>query len=240
MTAGSAMVERETTLVLEDARVAGVDAVVHQPSHRRRPAVLLTHGAGGNLHDEGVTAMARALADAGHLVVRANLPYRQASPRGGPPRAERSVPDLAGVLASARVLAPRTPWVIGGKSYGGRVATMLAAEDGDVVGVIALGYPLHPPGKPEQLRVGHFDRLAVPLLIVQGGNDPFGRPDELTGHVDRLAAGATIVVVAGGDHSLRVSRTASPVGVTHTPTESVSSVAEQIIDWTNALGARGA
>lgn len=104
---------------------------------------------------------------------------------------------------------------IGGKSMGGRMATHLAAEDdaiaGRLSGVVVLGYPLHPPGKPEQLRIEHLPRIRVPVLIVQGERDPFGSPEELRPHFARLGTLATIHAIAGGDHSLAVrGRTEKP------------------------------
>jgi len=104
---------------------------------------------------------------------------------------------------------------IGGKSMGGRMATHLAAADDATAacpersrealsGVVVLGYPLHPPGKPEQLRIEHLPRITVPMLIIQGERDPFGSPDELRPHFASLGDRATIHPVTGGDHSLVV------------------------------------
>jgi predicted alpha/beta-hydrolase family hydrolase len=106
--------------------------------------------------------------------------------------------------------APRL--FIGGKSMGGRIATHLGADGVDrLVGIIALGYPLHPPAKPEQLRVAHLPRIAVPLLIVQGERDTFGTPHELQPVIEAMSAPVTVHVVAGGDHSLAVRRGGPPI-----------------------------
>lgn len=225
------MASTARSLELVNATVPEVAAVVHAPSRRRGPAVLLTHGAGGNLEDEGLVALAAAIASAGHLAVRANLPYRQRRAKGPPPRAERSVGDLAAMLAAARALAPRTGWVVGGKSYGGRVATLLAARGAGVAGLLCYSYPLHPPGKPDRLRVAHFDDITVPLLFLQGGNDPFGGPDELAPYAATLPAGSRVVAVGGADHSLRVPRTRSPDGRTHPPAEVVAGLADEVAAW---------
>jgi predicted alpha/beta-hydrolase family hydrolase len=95
---------------------------------------------------------------------------------------------------------------IGGKSMGGRMATHLAAASDATAaalsGLVLLGYPLHPPGKPEQLRVEHLERIKVPMLIIQGERDPFGSPDELRPHFASLGDRVTIHAVSGGDHSL--------------------------------------
>lgn len=229
------MVATARSLELVDASEPTVDAVVHEPSRRRGPAVLLTHGAGGNLDDAGLVALAEVVAAAGHLAVRANLPYRQRRATGPPPRAERSVGDLAAMLAAARRLAPRTGWVVGGKSYGGRVATLLAAQGADVAGVLCHSYPLHPPGRPDRLRVAHFGDITAPLLFLQGGNDPFGGPTELAPYAATLPAGTRVVAVAGGDHSLRVPRTGSDDGRTHSPADVVAALAEEVAAWLDHL-----
>ena len=163
--------------------------------------VALTHGAGGNLDDPGLVALARVVADAGHTAVRFTMPYRQRRPKGPPPRAARGLAEFAAVVAGLAATEPAASgWVIGGKSYGGRLATMCAAgvegTDGVVarealptpVGVLCYSYPLHAPGKPDRVRVDHWDAVDVPVLFLQGTNDPFGAPEELAPHLARLGA----------------------------------------------------
>lgn len=95
---------------------------------------------------------------------------------------------------------------IGGKSMGGRIATHLAAKgDPDLNGIVVLGYPLHPPGKPEQPRSAHLPAITLPVLIVQGERDPFGTPAELAPVIESMRAPVTLHVVTGGDHSLTVT-----------------------------------
>lgn len=201
-------------LEVDDPLVDHVDAAVHTPTRPTGPALLLAPGAGGSLDTAGLVALADAVAAEGTVVVRANLPYRQAG-RARPPRAEASVDGYAAVLSAARrEVAPRRAWVAGGKSYGGRVASLLAARgDADVVGLVLYGYPLHPPGRPERLRVDHWRDVSVPCLFLQGDRDTFCDPALLDAHLGRLARPATVHVVPGGDHSLRVTRAASPDGV---------------------------
>jgi predicted alpha/beta-hydrolase family hydrolase len=128
---------------------------------------------------------------------------------------KRRIPDKAPVLearfreviAAVRDGEPKPRRLfIGGKSMGGRMATHLAAQGdpGDLAGVIALGYPLHPPGKPDQPRVAHLPSISTPVLIVQGENDVFGTPSELEPVIATMKAPVTLHVIPGGDHSLKV------------------------------------
>src|SRR5262249_1498542 len=106
---------------------------------------------------------------------------------------------------AARACAPAArPLFIGGKSMGGRIATHVAASGGigDVAGIVLLGYPLHPPGRADQLRVAHLGNVRIPMLFIQGERDVFGTPAELEPHMQGLAQGTRLYVVAGGDHSL--------------------------------------
>jgi predicted alpha/beta-hydrolase family hydrolase len=215
--------------------VEEVSAVVHRPTRAGAPALLLVHGAGGDLDDPGVVALADAVAEAGHLVVRANLPYREAGSKRRPPRADRSVPGLVALAASARELAPHTPWVVGGKSYGGRVATMAVAEGLDAAGVVLYSYPLHPPGKPDRLRVEHWPSVAVPCLFLQGTRDRFGSPELLDANLRKLPRRATVEIVAGGDHSLRVTGKAADDGVPRAPAVVLGGLGRSVAAWMQQL-----
>ena len=177
--------------------------------------LVLAHGAGAGQQHPFMTAMASLLAARGIDVVTFDFDYM---------RERRKVPDKAPVLeacfgrvvdwATAQPEFSRHRLFIGGKSMGGRMATHLAAagfvaRGGDgpsVAGVVALGYPLHPPGKPLQLRTAHLPAIRTPLLIVQGSRDTFGTPDELQPVIEGMTAPVTLHVVAGGDHSLTVAR----------------------------------
>jgi predicted alpha/beta-hydrolase family hydrolase len=168
---------------------------------------------------------ATALASRGVDVVTFNFPYIDAT---------RRVPDRAPILeACFRAVVANsftTPRLaghalfIGGKSMGGRIATHLAAQGLDGLrGVVALGYPLHPPGKPDQLRVAHLPHIAVPVLMVQGERDAFGSPREVEPHVAAVPGGATIHAVKGGDHSLHVKGVKSE--------QMRDDLAGVIVDW---------
>jgi predicted alpha/beta-hydrolase family hydrolase len=183
----------------------------HYPADSRN-LLVLAHGAGAGERHPFMTAMGRGLAERGIDVVTFEFPYM---------REKRRVPDKAPVLEAAfrdavaealdrRGGSPQqTHLFIGGKSMGGRMATHLAAQGLEALrGVVALGYPLHPPGKPEQLRVAHLPSIRVPVLIVQGERDAFGTPAELRPVVDTIPSAVTLHVVAGGDHSLAVPKSA--------------------------------
>jgi uncharacterized protein len=205
-------------------------------SHPR--GALLVPGAGGTLDDDGLATLAQLFADRGYVTVRANLPYREAGRR--PPRAERNVASLERVLDAARVAAPPThgDWVLGGKSYGGRVAS-LAVADGRLAaaGLVFYGYPLHPPGRPDRLRVEHWPRIEVPCLFLQGERDPFCDLALLEAHLPELAGPVTLHVVAGGDHSLRVTRAASPAGVPAAPKLTIAGLRPVVAAWLETVAA---
>ncbi len=147
--------------------------------------VLLAHGAGAPMDSAAMTAAARALAAEGLRVARFEFGYmagRRQGVRKPPPRAEMVMPEYRAAVAE---LAAPGRLVIGGKSMGGRVASMVADElhgAGSVAGLLCLGYPFHPPGRPEQLRTKHLQALATPALIVQGTRDVFGSREEVAGY----------------------------------------------------------
>lgn len=207
-----------------------VSAVVHRPSRPHRPAFLLTHGATGNLDGAGLTALCDSIAAQGHLVVRANLPFREAGQRT-PPRADRSVAGFVALATSVRELAPRTPWVLGGKSYGGRVASLAVAAGLPAVGMLFYGYPLHPPGKPDKLRVDHWPDVPVPCLFLQGDRDSFSEDDLLEENLRRFPRRARVHVVPGGDHSLKVAGKHAPDGVVRSAADVTGTLGPLVERW---------
>ena len=145
-------------------------------------SVLLAHGAGAPMDTPFMNAFAKALAEHGLRTLRFEFAYmasrRTGEGRKPPPKAERVMPEFLEAIAS--VPADR-PLFIGGKSMGGRVASMIAQELFDarkIAGLFCLGYPFHPPGSPEKLRTAHLQALTVPTLICQGTRDPFGTRDD--------------------------------------------------------------
>lgn len=166
--------------------------------------VLLAHGAGASMDSPAMSGAAEALAAAGLRVARFEFGYMSARRSGGrrpPPRAETLMPEYRAAVAA---LAAPGRLIIGGKSMGGRVASMVADElhaDATVSGLLCLGYPFHPPGRPEQPRTAHLAELATPALICQGTRDPFGTPQDVAGYA--LSERIEILWLEDGDHDLK-------------------------------------
>jgi uncharacterized protein len=165
------------------------------------PILALAHGAGGNMRTSFLDGFAAGVAATGVACLRFNFAYAEVGKRS--PDRE---PALRAVWMAAFERAGQIggPVWAGGKSLGGRIASMMTA-DGEIEprGLILVGYPLHPPGKTERLRDAHLDGVRVPMLFLQGTADPFATWDLLAGVVDRLD-GAVLHAVEGGDHSFRV------------------------------------
>ncbi len=163
--------------------------------------VILAHGAGAAMDSEFMEQMAAQLAATEIRVVRFEFPYMAERRRTG----KKKPPNAPNMLMScwrqvvAAVGRPEQ-LVIGGKSMGGRIASMVADELG-VRGLVCLGYPFHPPGNPEKLRAAHLENLKTPTLIVQGERDSFGKPDEVEGY--KLSAKIRLAWMPDGDHSLK-------------------------------------
>jgi uncharacterized protein len=179
------------------------DLAYQGPERGADRAVLLAHGAGADMRAATLTTVADALADAKVPSLRFNFPYRAAG-RRGPDRApvlEAAVREAVAELARRTKLPPER-LVLGGRSMGGRICSMVAAETG-ALGLVLLGYPLHPPGKATQLRVEHFARLRMPTLFVSGTRDAFGTPTELRRHAKKLKGPVSFHWVETGDHGFK-------------------------------------
>ncbi|MGQ0679066.1 MAG: alpha/beta hydrolase family protein [Actinomycetota bacterium] len=211
-----------------------VRALVHRPDAPEPPFFLLTHGAGGDLNTAGLVALAEGLSHSRHLVVRVDLPYRAAG-RATPPLAEKSVPGFVETFQKLRTLLdPEASWVVGGRSYGGRVASMAVAAGLPVAGLLLYSYPLHRPGNPAQLRVAHFPSIKVPTLFLEGTHDPFCDLDLLKAQLPALGAPATLHVVEGADHSLKVARLNSPDGKARSEMHVATRLAPVVLEWAQA------
>lgn len=232
----------ELRLVLADGTdVAAALHVPAEPADATAPAVVLLPGARGDHTALHLCAVSELLARAGHPVVRAALSPR---PPGaavvGP--AERSIGRARDVLTAARGLVENgheRPWVLGGASYGGRVASLAIAQQGGaalgIVGLLLIAYPLHPPGRPERLRVAHWPAIDVPVLMLSGGADPFSTEQLLARYLDTFAGRVTRLVVPGGRHDLSVSARSAPDRVRRTPGDAIAAHAAELRGWVAAL-----
>lgn len=178
-----------------------MDLLVAEPSNPIATLVL-AHGAGGAMDSAWMNDVAALLAERDIRVVRFEFAYmagRRRGLRSGPPRAETLIGEYRAVVDE---LGPqRHPLLIGGKSMGGRVASMLADEEyaaGRIAGLVCLGYPFHPPGQPDKLRTAHLEQLRTPTLICQGTRDQFGTADEVAGY--RLSPSITVHWLEDGEH----------------------------------------
>jgi len=164
--------------------------------------VVLGHGAGSGMGSPFMAGIARGLVEQGLAVARFDFPYMHAGKKAPDP-----APALIETWRLARdAVAERIalPVVAGGKSLGGRIASMAVAEGMPAARLVFLGYPLHPPGRPDKLRREHLGQVAVPMLFLQGSRDAFAQPDLLAETIASLGGRATLVEVEGGDHSFRV------------------------------------
>jgi uncharacterized protein len=178
------------------------------PDRRAGITLILAPGAGAPQLSDFMRQYAAGLAARGIDVVTFNFAYQEAK-RRVPDRNERLETCYRRVVESVRETLGGNRLAIGGKSMGGRIATQLAAAGaGELLGLVLLGYPLHPPGKPAQQRAQHLAAIATPLLIVQGARDNFGTPEELRAVVPAIPASVTLHVVADADHSLKVPKKA--------------------------------
>lgn len=185
----------------KDAPVRGY---LHPSTHPDADCLILTHGAGANCGSPLLTELANAFCSEGWMVLRCDLPFRQFRPHGPPPRgsAERDQAGLrAAVAAMRRLTANRI--VLGGHSYGGRQASMLAAAEPRLVeALLLLSYPLHPPKKPAELRTKHFQSLQVPAMFVHGSRDGFGTSAEMQSALSLIPARTDLLPITGAGHEL--------------------------------------
>jgi predicted alpha/beta-hydrolase family hydrolase len=195
--------------------------------------ILLAHGAGAAMDSAAMTMASSALAKEGFRVARFEFGYmaarRSSETRKPPPKAELLKDEFRAAISE---LKTKTKLIIGGKSMGGRVASMIADEEraaGRVSGLFCLGYPFHPPGKPESLRTAHLEKLETPALICQGTRDIFGSKDEVSAHT--LSKSIKIRWLEDGDHDLKPRKAVS--GFSHA--DHMKSMAEAVADWSKCL-----
>jgi uncharacterized protein len=181
-----------------------VRGYLHIPEVASGDGLVLSHGAGSNCNSPLLVAVAGALAERGLTVVRCDLPYRQLKPHG-PPIPGSAVRDREGLRAAATYLRDHAPGsiLIGGHSYGGRQASMIAAEDPSVAdGLLLLSYPLHPPRRQDQPRTAHFPKLRTRSLFIHGTRDAFGTAEELREALGLIPAETRLIELGGAGHEL--------------------------------------
>ena len=195
-------------------------------------AIMLAHGAGAAMDSASMNAITAALAGVGFRVARFEFGYMAARREGlrkPPPKAELLKDEFRDAIAQLKDVRPL---IIGGKSMGGRVASMVAdefSESSDVVGLLCLGYPFHPPAKPQQLRTVHLVTLTTPTLICQGTRDPFGVREEVEGY--DLSPAIELLWLEDGDHDLKPRKKIS--GYSHS--DHLNAMAERARDWGRSL-----
>jgi predicted alpha/beta-hydrolase family hydrolase len=186
----------------------GVRGFLHPPDGASADGLVLTHGAGADCMAPLLVAVAEVFARAGLTVLRCDLPFRQRRASGPPGRgdAEADRAGLRAACAALRALVPARVF-LGGHSYGGRQASLLAADEpGIAAALLLLSYPLHPPKKPTELRTAHFPRLETRAFFLHGTADPFGTIGELEAAIALIPAPTRLVTVEGAGHDLRRGR----------------------------------
>lgn len=182
-----------------------------RPAGKPHATLLFAHGAGAPMDSDFMTAMSTALVVHGIAVARFEFPYMARRRAGGGKRPPDRQPVLLAAFHDAlRAMPDSARCFIGGKSMGGRMASLLAAEGANVPGVVCFGYPFHPPGKLATTRTAHLPGLPVPMLVCQGVRDPFGTQEQVAGYL--LGQNVSLHWVPDGDHDLK-PRKAS--GLTH-------------------------
>jgi uncharacterized protein len=178
-------------------------SLITYPASSARAALVLAHGAGAGQKSPFMVRFARGMAERGISAATFDFPY-MAEGRKAPDRAPALEASWRGAVEAARAGLGGVPLYIGGKSMGGRIASHIASQGCDgIAGLVFLGYPLHPPGKPEQRRDAHLPAITAPMLFVQGSRDPFGTSAEIAAILPSLQK-STLHDVSGGDHSFKV------------------------------------
>lgn len=194
--------------------------------------ILLAHGAGAPMDSDAMNAIARALVARDFRVARFEFEYmaaRRMGRRKPPPKAALLIGEYEEAAAS---LAHSKRLIVGGKSMGGRVASMVAAnlhKAGMATGLLCLGYPFHPPGKPDSLRTAHLADLGVPTLIVQGSRDPLGNRDEVAGY--RLSPSIEVMWLEDGDHDFRPRKSVTGLSAA----DHINSLSRAVREWSDSL-----
>ena len=218
----------------------GIRGFLHVPESPNGQGLVLTHGAGGNSQAPLLRALAEVFTHAGFAVLRCDLPFRQTR-SFGPPGPADGAHDRAGLKNAVTAIRKLMDFpgakgefgtvFLGGHSYGGRQASMLCAEEPDLVsGLLLLSYPLHPPRRPEQQRTQHLPDLRTPALFVHGTRDPFGSIEELERAVKMIPGRTRLLAVEGAGHDLGFKGKAKKEGL---PEQIRSEFGEFVRDLSN-------
>jgi predicted alpha/beta-hydrolase family hydrolase len=190
--------------------------------------LAVAHGAGAAMDHPFMVGFAGRMAELGVTTVRFNFVYTQRGRKAPDPEPRLRAAWLA-VFDDVRERLPGLPAFAGGKSLGGRIASMCVADGMPAAGLVFLGYPLHAPGKTDRIRDEHLYRIDVPMLFLQGTADPFARPEALHPVLERLGERATYASIEGGDHSFNVR------GARRAPAEVGSGLADLAAPWMRTI-----
>ena len=210
-----------------------VTAILYPAAKKNRAGVtiVLGHGAGSDQMSGFMRMAAEGLAARGFDAMTFNFLYKEKGKSGPDPKAKlescyQAVIDAA--IKNQKLKGNRL--VIGGKSMGGRIASQVAAAEGDrVAGLVFLGYPLHPPGRPDKLRDEHLKEIKAPMLFVQGSRDAFGTEDEIRAIIKKHRLPATLYPIEKGDHSFKVPKSIAP------QQQIYEEVMDEVARWVNEL-----
>lgn len=210
-----------------DQTVSSIWSIPKNYAQDRGDAVILAHGAGNDMHHPFMSAYHQGLAQAGLLSIVFNFPYKEQG-RKAPDRPAILLATWAAVVQKLRDdprLEPHRLF-LGGKSMGGRIASMAVAEGLRCDGLIFLGYPLHPPKQPDKARTDHWPKIHCPSLFIEGTRDSLCDLDLLKACLPRLGGPSTLITLDGGDHSFKVPKSKNP-----DPDAIHAAVIPKITDW---------
>lgn len=189
------------------------------------PLLVLAHGAGGDMNGAFMAGAASGLGARGIDVLRFNFVYSERGKKA-PDRAPVLEETYGDVVAHARAELSPARTFVGGKSMGGRIASQVVADGLEADGLVFLGYPLHPPGRPDRLRVAHLADITIPMLFVEGTRDPFCPLETLEKTLAELRAPTKVAVIEDGDHSFKVRKSSG-----RSTTEAWAEVVDAVATW---------
>ncbi len=227
------MIATQTTIDIPGkGLVSAVLSVPDGPVEAPSTGIIIAHGAANDMHNDLIVAFAEGLADAGHATLRFNFPYKEKgkkSPDGQATLVHTWKAVYAWLKTNPQAAAHRI--IAAGKSMGGRVASqMAAAGELDVAALIFLGYPLHAPGRTNQLRDDHLYNINVPMLFFEGTKDPLCNLDSLGRVLDRLPGRVTLNTIDGGNHSFKL-----PASSSRLPADVHRQIVDQSVGWIESL-----